>query len=478
MIRSNRYAPQTLSKFENLRTANPTSLTQGSGKTHTIFGKPKDPGIYMYTIHDIFRTLASPSYTYKTMDLRLTSCFFEIYGGRVFDLLNGKNRVELLEDKQGKVQVFGLRNIEVDSEKALLDVFETGRKARTTGSTEANPESSRSHAIFQLTLLDNDGKVFGKLSLVDLAGSERGVDTGDVSRQARIEGAEINKSLLALKECIRALHAKESGAHVPFRASKLTQILRDSLIGKGSKTVMIATVSPGAHCVEHTLNTLRYADRVKEFKARLGERADMIQSPILDELESLGYGLDEYNDENENDGEYSDDSKDDDSGGDGEEQDALDYLRLKSPEADSAEMYSLTNIVKDVLREEDELTLLHRKTISGERESIAAEEELLDAMQGEDHDVDIYCARVEELLESKMAVLDRLLGKVKKLRGVMAEEEQTIQTLFGRFDTDDENDNDNDDDDNDDDDDDAEDDEQESNVDDTDNNDDEVGNDD
>lgn len=94
-----------------------------------------------------------------------------------------------------------------------------------------------------------------------MAGSERGADTFDNDRQTRLEGAEINKSLLALKECIRAL---DGGAgHVPFRGSKLTEVLRDSFVGEQARTVMIANISPSSSSVEHTLNTLRYADRVK-----------------------------------------------------------------------------------------------------------------------------------------------------------------------------------------------------------------------
>ena len=101
----------------------------------------------------------------------------------------------------------------------------------------------------------------GRLSFIDLAGSERGADTFDNDRQTRIEGAEINKSLLALKECIRALDG--DARHVPFRGSKLTEVLKDSFIGAQARTVMIANISPGSSSVEHTLNTLRYADRVK-----------------------------------------------------------------------------------------------------------------------------------------------------------------------------------------------------------------------
>ena len=107
------------------------------------------------------------------------------------------------------------------------------------------------------------------MSFIDLAGSERGADTIDQNKQTRLDGAEINKSLLALKECIRALDLEKK--HLPFRGSKLTQVLKDSFTGN-SKTTMIANVSPGSSCCEHTLNTLRYADRVKELKKQ-GEAA-------------------------------------------------------------------------------------------------------------------------------------------------------------------------------------------------------------
>lgn len=96
-----------------------------------------------------------------------------------------------------------------------------------------------------------------------MAGNERGADTFDHDMQTRIDGAEISKSLLALKECIRALDQNHS--HIPFRGSKLTMVLKDSFVGN-CKTVMIANISPTVSNCEYTLNTLRYADRVKELK--------------------------------------------------------------------------------------------------------------------------------------------------------------------------------------------------------------------
>ena len=113
----------------------------------------------------------------------------------------------------------------------------------------------------------NHALIHGKFSFIDLAGSERGADTDQNDRQTRLEGAEINKSLLALKECIRALDMGSN--HVPFRGSKLTEVLRDSFLGD-SRTVMIANISPATGSCEHTLNTLRYAYRVKELRGEGG----------------------------------------------------------------------------------------------------------------------------------------------------------------------------------------------------------------
>jgi len=151
----------------------------------------------------------------------------------------------------------------------MRNIIEAANNIRTTHNTVTNETSSRSHAICNIILKElGSNDTYGKLTLVDLAGSERAQETQSNDRQRRAEGAEINKSLLALKECIRALDARKSGSenHVPFRTSKLTLVLRDSFISKSdnSKIIMIACASPGFSSANHTINTLRYSDRLKE----------------------------------------------------------------------------------------------------------------------------------------------------------------------------------------------------------------------
>ena len=211
--------------------------------------------------------------------------------------------VRALEDARGRVRVVGLTERLVREPHEMLALAEKGAACRKTSRTDANASSSRSHAVFQIALRSdadhaetrgsaprNEGLVAARLSLVDLAGSERGADRGKaVSERIRREGAEINTSLLALKECIRALSAEKSeksaepppgdaSARVPFRGSKLTTVLRDAFVGKRSRTVLLAHISPGHDSAEHTVNTLRYATRLKDFlkdEPRLGatERA-------------------------------------------------------------------------------------------------------------------------------------------------------------------------------------------------------------
>ncbi|CAO2580480.1 Kinesin-like protein KIF24 [Lemmus lemmus] len=232
----------------------------GAGKTYTMIGTHQNPGLYALAAKDIFRQL---KVSQPRRNLFVWISFYEIYCGQLYDLLNRRKRLFAREDSKHVVQIAGLRELQVDSVELLLQVILKGSKERSTGATGVNADSSRSHAIIQIQIKDSAKRTFGRISFIDLAGSERAADARDSDRQTKMEGAEINQSLLALKECIRALDQEHT--HTPFRQSKLTQVLKDSFIGN-AKTCMIANISPSHIATEHTLNTLRYADRVKELK--------------------------------------------------------------------------------------------------------------------------------------------------------------------------------------------------------------------
>lgn len=240
----------------------------GSGKTFTM------SSIQRLVARDIFRGLSSKEMRNK--NLTVHAAFFEIYGGRTYDVLHDRATLVIRENEKGRVVIVGLQEVICPDEETLMDVINQGNASRTTHSTEVNEQSSRSHAICEITLRTPDNKVHGSLSLIDLAGSERAADSRNHSQQRRIESAEINKSLLALKECIRQLALRAAANNnpdnndndneifIPYRASKLTLALRDSFEAPNARVVMIATVSPNASSADHTGNTLRYADRVKE----------------------------------------------------------------------------------------------------------------------------------------------------------------------------------------------------------------------
>lgn len=274
----------------------------GSGKTFTMQPLP------LRACDDIVKLLHLP--IYRNQKFRLWLSYFEIYGGKLFDLLSDRRKLCMREDGRQQVCIVGLQEFEVSDVQIVREFIEKGNAARSTGSTGANEESSRSHAILQLVIKKHKetsnnnhnfrrhgeaheskaSKIIGKISFIDLAGSERGADTTDNDRQTRIEGAEINKSLLALKECIRALDNDQ--IHIPFRGSKLTEVLRDSFVGN-SRTIMISCISPNAGSCEHTLNTLRYADRVKSLSKSGNPKKDQALPPATIK-EATSSSLDVY----------------------------------------------------------------------------------------------------------------------------------------------------------------------------------------
>jgi len=194
----------------------------GSGKTHTMLGSPHNgiPGLYVLASQDIFRAIDQQSDSYRHL------CeLMEIYGDEVYDLLSAnKQRLVPREDAKKKVQIQGLVQRPVSDIEELMYAIESGSTQRSTSMTGMNEASSRSHAILQISIKTLTGKLHGQLSFIDLAGSEKGSDTAENVKKTRMEGAEINKSLLALKECIRAMN-DPSANYTPFRSSKLTQVM-------------------------------------------------------------------------------------------------------------------------------------------------------------------------------------------------------------------------------------------------------------
>ncbi|EEC08098.1 kinesin heavy chain, putative [Ixodes scapularis] len=375
----------------------------GSGKTHTMggdfSGRTQDcsKGVYALATKDVFRLLRSPKH--RGDALAVSCSFFEIYSGKVFDLLNGKAKLRVLEDGKQQVQVVGLVEREVDAVDEVLKLIHHGNAVRTSGQTSANQNSSRSHAVFQIILRRAGGRLHGKFSLIDLAGNERGADTSSSNRQTRMEGAEINKSLLALKECIRALGRR--GAHLPFRASKLTQVLRDSFIGENSRTCMIAMISPGLSSCEHSLNTLRYADRVKELGVEDSPEAH--RAPNEDEEMAPSSDEEEH--------------------------------QLAAPPADtrvafllgvqdvemSGELYN--EAVSHLQEMEEEVLDLHKTVVEASHNWLQRDMEQLAMTNDVDYDLDVYVQKLKDLLCEKIEVLNKFKEKVEGFQQQLAEEE-------------------------------------------------------
>ncbi|XP_053292694.1 kinesin-like protein KIF11 isoform X1 [Pleuronectes platessa] len=250
----------------------------GTGKTFTMEGErspdeqftwEEDPlaGIIPRTLHQIFEKLSE-----NGTEFSVKVSLLEIYNEELFDLLSPSEdvteRLQLFDDPRNKrgVVVKGLEDVTVHNKDEVYQILERGSAKRRTASTLMNAYSSRSHSVFSVTIhmkeitLEGEELVkIGKLNLVDLAGSENIGRSGAVDKRAR-EAGNINQSLLTLGRVITALVEKRP--HVPYRESKLTRILQDSLGGR-TKTSIIATVSPSSSNLEETLSTLEYACRAK-----------------------------------------------------------------------------------------------------------------------------------------------------------------------------------------------------------------------
>lgn len=249
----------------------------GTGKTFTMVGKrtdldvswDEDPtsGMIPRAIDQLIDELAAQNTEYT---IRVS--FLELYNEDAYDLLSplsDSNKLRIYNDPErpGSVIISGLVEMPVSTKAEIFTILEKGSIKRQTAPTLMNALSSRSHSIFSITVnikevLLNGEEVFkiGKLNLVDLAGSENIGRSGAVEERAR-EASNINKSLLTLGRVITLL--VEKSPHIPYRDSKLTRLLQDSLGGK-TKTSIIATISPAFDDLEDTLSTLEYAQRAKK----------------------------------------------------------------------------------------------------------------------------------------------------------------------------------------------------------------------
>jgi kinesin family protein 2/24 len=160
----------------------------GSGKTFTMMGPPNSsnsnvavPGLYLLSAYDIFNILQSDKYSH----LEIWASFYEIYCGKLFDLLNERASLQAREDGKQNICIVGLQEKHVSSLQNLMQIIEYGLKVRTTGVTGANADSSRSHGVLQINIKDSNGNNNGKITFIDLAGSERAHDTIDTNRQTR-----------------------------------------------------------------------------------------------------------------------------------------------------------------------------------------------------------------------------------------------------------------------------------------------------
>ncbi|XP_054901243.1 kinesin-like protein KIF18A isoform X2 [Poeciliopsis prolifica] len=255
----------------------------GAGKTHTMLGSQNDPGVMYRTMKELFKRMDDAK---EEKEFTLAFSYLEVYNEQIRDLLANVGPLAVREDSSKGVVVQGLTLHKPKSAEHILEALDSGNRNRTQHPTDMNATSSRSHAVFQIYLRQQDKTAslnpnvcIAKMSLIDLAGSERASATNAKGARLR-EGANINRSLLALGNVINALaDPKSKKAHIPYRDSKLTRLLKDSL-GGNCRTVMIANVSPSSKSYDDTQNTLKYANRAKEIKSSLKSNVVSLDSHI------------------------------------------------------------------------------------------------------------------------------------------------------------------------------------------------------
>ncbi|XP_076880969.1 kinesin-like protein kif7 [Brachyhypopomus gauderio] len=256
----------------------------GSGKSYTIGEanissfRDDEHGIIPRAVAEIFKLLDENDLS----DFSVRVSYLEVYKEIFRDLLEietASKDIHIREDDKGNIVLCGVKECEVEGLDEVLSLLESGNTARHTGATQMNPQSSRSHTVFTVLMEQRRGGgsratggglhvLSSKFHFVDLAGSERILRTGNTGERLK-ESIQINSGLLALGNVIGALgDPKRKGTHIPYRDSKITRILKDSL-GGNAKTVMIACISPSSSDFDESLNTLNYAKRARNIQNRV-----------------------------------------------------------------------------------------------------------------------------------------------------------------------------------------------------------------
>eukprot|EP00919_Chromeraceae_sp_WS-2016_P044133 GHVR01105178.1.p1 GENE.GHVR01105178.1~~GHVR01105178.1.p1 ORF type:complete len:1050 (+),score=298.05 GHVR01105178.1:81-3230(+) len=272
----------------------------GSGKSHSVLGTSSDPGLLPNICGRLFSMIRDRDALLEGAEFNVTVSFLEIYNERIKDLLmppakGGESKVlELRQHPDFGVYTPGLTESVATSYEDIQSLLDFGTKARTVGATNMNSVSSRSHAVFAIKISQKfiEGGAQKQrravVNLVDLAGSERQKKTGAEGDRLK-EGAMINQSLSTLGVVISKLADGRGGGHVPFRNSKLTFLLSESLSGN-SKTIMVAAISPAQSNIDETISTLRFAQTCKKVStnAKCNEESDeKIVAALQSEIERL-----------------------------------------------------------------------------------------------------------------------------------------------------------------------------------------------
>ncbi|KAL6138686.1 hypothetical protein ACLB2K_063965 [Fragaria x ananassa] len=420
----------------------------GTGKTYTMEGGmrnkngnlPAEAGVIPRAVRQIFDTLEAQKADYS---LRVT--FLELYNEEITDLLapddysrNSEDRqkkpISLMEDGKGCVIVRGLEEEPVYTVNEIYSLLERGAAKRRTADTLLNKRSSRSHSVFSITVHVKEATVgdeelikCGKLNLVDLAGSENISRSGAREARAR-EAGEINKSLLTLGRVINAL--VEHSTHIPYRDSKLTRLLRESLGGK-TKTCIIATISPCYHFVDETLSTLDYAHRAKNIKNKPEANQKMSKTVLLKDLYTeIERMKEDIRAAREKNGVYIPRER---------------YVQEEAEKkANDERIDKLENDLNLTRKQVDKFRELY---LCEQEQNLDFQSELKDCMINlenrnkallelqENHQVAISALKQKELIISKLLYSENLLiGRAKELRGDLQTASEDIDSLHEKLD--------------------------------------------